>query len=143
LPGFSIQVTDTGRASYYVYSRFGGSRAPSRRKLGKVGAIGLSEARALAREQLEAARVGRDLRAEARTEELVKQGRITVGAALEDYIARRVHQHRRAKDTERELRVYLLAEWADRPLDEIERRDVVKLVEAIAARGAEMRQQLA
>jgi integrase len=136
LPGFLIQVTDKGQASYYIYARFGGQRAPSRRKIDKVGAISLADARARAREQLEAARAGRDPKAEERAAELVKQGRVTVSGALEHYIAKRVRQHRRAKDTERELRTYVGAVWGDRPLEEITRGDVVKLVEAIAARGA-------
>ena len=48
-----------------------------------------------------------------------------------------MRKQKRAKDTERELRNYLLAAWERRPLDEIDKKDVVKLVEKIANRGAE------
>jgi integrase len=137
LPGFGIMTMDTGASSYIVYTRFGGSRAPSRRKIGTVGRMGLADARAAAREQLEAAHAGRDPKAEEKAAEIAKRGRETFGQAVEIYIARRVSKTRKAADVTRELRNYLVAKWGTRPLEEITKADVRELVEAIAARGAE------
>ena len=128
--GFGVRVTDTGHKSFVAYARFRG--VPSRRIIGEVGKIKLADARAEARLMLEAALRGEDPAADARDARAN-----TFGAALEHYILKHVRKQKRAKDTERELRNYLLAAWERRPLDEITKRDVVKLVERIANRGAD------
>jgi integrase len=129
--GFGVRVTSTGHKSFVLYTRFRG--VPSRRTIGEVGKVKLADARAEARWMLEAALRGEDPVADARA----ARAR-TFGAALETYINRSVfRKQKRAKDTERELRNYLLAAWKHRPIDEITKKDVVKLVEKIAARGAD------
>ena len=128
--GFGVRVTDTGHKTFVAYARFRG--VPSRRTIGVVGKIKLADARADARWMLEAALRGEDPAADARDARAN-----TFGAALEQYITKHVRKQKRAKDTERELRNYLLAAWERRPLDKIDKKDVVKLVERIAARGAE------
>ena len=95
--------------------------------------LSLAEARALAREQLEAARgAGPAPRRAPRSSP--SKAAVTVGAPSRLHRQARQAAQRRAKDTARELRTYLGAKWADRPLEEITRDDVVNLVEAIAAR---------
>ena len=128
--GFGVRVTDTGHKSFVLYTRFRG--VPSRRTLGEVGKIKLADARTDARWMLEAALRGEDPQADARDARAN-----TFGAALETYITKHVRKQKRAKDTERELRNYLLAAWKDRPLGEIDKKDVIKLVERIANRGAD------
>ena len=44
--------------------------------------------------------------------------------------------HRKAKDTEREIRKELISKWADRAIATISREDVVTLIDAIARRPA-------
>lgn len=128
--GFGVRVTHRGHKSYVAYTRFRG--VPSRRTIGEVGKIGLAEARAKARLILEAALKGEDPGADA------KEARArTFGTAMEQYIAKHVRKQRRALHTERELRNYLLAKWARRPIEEITKTDVRKLIEEIANRGAE------
>jgi len=136
LPGFVIQTTDTGASGFYVFTRFGGSRIPSRRKIGTVGRMGLAEARAAAREQLEAAHAGRDPKAEARAERLAKEGRKTFGELIEIFIARHVRRQRKARDVEREIRNELLPKLGDRPIEEISRKDIATLIGAIRDRPA-------
>lgn len=129
--GFGVRVTDTGHKTYVAYARFRG--VPSRRTIGAVGKIKLADARADARMMLEAASRGEDPAADARDSKAR-----TFDKALEAYLARSIfRKQKRAKDTERELRNYLLAEWKGKPLVEIGKKDVVKLVERIANRGAE------
>jgi hypothetical protein len=52
VPGFGVRITDTGAKSFVLVGRFGGSKNPTARALGKVGAITLEQARVQAREWL-------------------------------------------------------------------------------------------
>ena len=61
----------------------------------------------------------------------------------EDYIKRRVSTQRRARATERVIRNVLIAHWGDKPIAEISRRDVVRLVEHIDGTGAPVYAQAA
>ena len=97
----------------------------------------MKEARAKAGEWAKAAAEGRDPKAEERAAKEAEAGRITFPQAVEEYIAKQVKKHRRAKDTERELRNYLLPKWQRKALADITKADVRKLIEEIMDRGAE------
>jgi hypothetical protein len=56
---------------------------------------------------------------------------------VEEYISKHIKKHRRAKDTERELRNYLVPKWERKALANITKADVRKLIEEIMDRGAE------
>jgi integrase len=133
--GFGVRVTDKGTKSFIVYTRFNG--APTRRWVGDATKMSVREARKKAENWLELAEEGRDPKAEERAAKAAEAGRETFAHALEEYIRRHVTKTRRAKDTERELRNNLLTEWKDRPLEEITKADVRKVIEKIAGRGAE------
>lgn len=135
VPGFGVRVTDTGAKSFILYTRFNG--VPTRRTIGDATKMRPAEARRTARRWLELASEGRDPKAEERAATAAELGRETFAQTLEEYIARHVRKTRRAKDTERELRNNLLAEWRDKPLEDIAKADVRKLVEKIVDRGAE------
>src|SRR5262249_10571326 len=61
----------------------------------------------------------------------------TFGQAVEEYLTKRVRgKMRQARDTERELNNYLVAAWGKRPLEEITKADVVRLIETIIDRGS-------
>jgi Arm DNA-binding domain len=49
VPGLAVRCTDTGAKSFVLVGRFPGSRNPTARALGKVGAVTLLDARARAR----------------------------------------------------------------------------------------------
>jgi integrase len=135
--GFGVRVTDKGAKSFILFTRFGND-TPTRRKIGDVGKISLAEARRKAKEWLELAGQGRDPKAEAEAARRVKEGRKTFGETLDEYIEKRVKgRMRQARDVERELRNYLGRKWGKRPLEEITKGDVVKLIEEIVDRGAE------
>jgi Arm DNA-binding domain len=51
VPGFAVRVTDTGAKSFVLVARFG-SKNPTPRAIGKVGAVTLEAARGVAREWL-------------------------------------------------------------------------------------------
>jgi integrase len=54
----------------------------------------------------------------------------------DDYLKRKVAGQRRAREAERIVRNVLIATWGDKPITEITRRDVVRLVESINDRPA-------
>jgi hypothetical protein len=80
---------------------------------------------------------GIDPAEEARKARLEEEGRITFPQAVEEYISKHIKKHRRAKDTERELRNYLVPKWERKALANITKADVRKLIEEIMDRGAE------
>jgi integrase len=128
LPGFGVRVSGN-KKTFICYARFNG--APSRRKIGNVDHMPLAKARALAREWLALVAQGQDPAALERE----RKG-ATFGAAMEDYLTRHVASQRRARVTEREIRFNVLPRWARRPLTDITKRDVIKLVDDIKDRGA-------
>jgi integrase len=132
--GFGVRVTDTGKKSFVLYTRFNGE--PSRRKIGDVGKISLAEARRKAKEWLELAGQGRDPKAEAQAARLAEEGRATFGAAMEKYIARHVRKTRKAKAVEREIRKELMPRFGRVALVDVTRRDIAKMVGEIRDRGA-------
>ena len=138
VPGFGVRVSETGRRTFILVARFPGSKNPTRRALGQYGALTLEQARSKARNWLELIRRGTDPKVQeerARREELRKQ-QTTFEAVAEDFIERHVNGQRRAKDTEREIRKELISRWRTRPISEIARDDVVRLIEEIADRPA-------
>jgi integrase len=68
--------------------------------------------------------------------EELRKHQTAFAAVAEDFIERHVKGQRRARDTEREIRNELIAEWGERPITSITREDVVILVEAVARRPA-------
>jgi integrase len=136
LPGFGVMTMGTGTSSFIIYCRFGGSRSPSRRKIGTVGRLGLAEARVKGREQLELAYQGRDPKAEERAARLAAEARKTFGELVETFIARHVSKQRKAKDVEREIRREILPKFGDRPIEEITRKDIAALIGEIRDRPA-------
>ena len=138
VPGFGVRVSETGRRTFILIARFPGSRNPTRRSLGVYGAVGLEEARTKARDWLGLIQRGTDPKVQEerqRREELRKQ-RTTFASVAEDFIQRHVKGQRRGRDTEREIRKELIARWATKPISDISRDEVVRLIEEIADRPA-------
>lgn len=136
VPGFRIRPNKGGH-SYVYYGRVRGKPKPTRLTIDTVGRIGLAEARAKAREFAEKAGRGINPKEEDRKAKLEREGRVTFGAAMEDYLKRHVAKQRKAKDAEREIRKELMPRWADWALADVTRKDVVKMVDELLDRGAE------
>jgi Arm domain-containing DNA-binding protein len=62
VPGLRVRVTDTGHKSFILWRRFGGSKHNAARALGTVGELSLTEARAKARQWIEAVKRGENPR---------------------------------------------------------------------------------
>src|SRR5262245_45132613 len=134
VPGFGVRVSETGRRTFILVGRFPGCKNPTRRALGEYGALTLEQARSNARNWIELIRRGTDPKVQeerSRREELRKQ-QTTFEAVAEDFIERHVKGQRRARDTAREIRKELISRWKVRPISQIARDDVVRLIEEIA-----------
>src|SRR5262245_9860368 len=60
LPGFGVRVSPSGRKTFILVSRYGGSKNPTRRALGTYGELTLEQARAKARKWLALIEQGKD-----------------------------------------------------------------------------------
>jgi hypothetical protein len=137
VPGLKVRVTDKGAKSYVLWRRYNGSKNPAARSLGTVGTITLAEAREKARAWLKLIAKGEDPRAAERREREARQdtNAITFALVFEEYLVAHLKKLRKAADIEREMRKDLLSRWKDKPIAEISRRDVIRMVDAVAKRG--------
>jgi integrase len=151
VPGLVLRCA-ARRKTFCLHCRFPGSKNPTRRALGEYGVLTIDDARDIAREWLDCIRRGIDPAAERRrredadrrareAEQVADESRFRNVA--EDYIKRRVSTQRRARATERVIRNVLVVHWGDKPISEITRRDVVRLVEHIDGTGAPIYAQAA
>jgi len=146
IPGFGVRVNDekdrarpgkAGRIGFVLYTRFPGSPHPSRRALGRYGAITLEQARAKAVQWRAMVDKGID---PAIAEEEERQARLrqmdstfaAVAAKFIEYI--NANKERKAKDVERELQPFIKA-LGHRPIASIKPSDVALIIEATVRRG--------
>jgi integrase len=143
MPGLAVRVTDKGKRSFYAVKRRAGWVQPTWALLGAYPVTTLAEARAKAREVLGALAAGDDpatlaaAKREAQAEAERRRRESTFRAVAEEFIRRHVVGLRAARMTEGIVRRELIPAWGERPIAEISRRDVIKLVEAILDRGGE------
>lgn len=137
-PGLKVRVTDRGSMSFILWRRYGGAKNPAARLIGVVGTMKLAEAREKARGWLEDIKKGNDPREEQRkkTEAETERKNATFKVVLEDYFARHVRGQRKEHDVKREMRRELLGRWGRKPVTEITRNDVTRLIESIVDRDA-------
>jgi integrase len=150
VPGLIVRIA-ARRKVFALHARFPGAKHPTRRVLGEVGTVTLDAPRDTAREWLAQVRKGIDPAAEARRrQDEERRARAAARVADEcrfervadDYLKRKVKGQRRAREAERIVRNVLVIAWGDRPISDITRRDVVRLVEVINDRPAPIYAQL-
>jgi hypothetical protein len=134
VPGFGIRITDTGRRTFILVTRYPGSRNPTRRALGEYGAISLEGARRKARDWLELIRAGKDPSEEEERHRLAEQRKRanTFAAVAEDFIISKLPSERKGREIERDIRRDLIPAWGGRPLAELSRLDIRNLIQAKA-----------
>lgn len=151
IPGFGVRVGDAtdpsrpgkaGQVGFILYTRFPGSPHPSRRALGRYGAITLEKAREKAAEWRELARKGIDpavAEEEARQAALRQQDE-TFGALAEKFIDHiKANKERKADETARDLRQEFVKRWGSRPIASITAHDVAAVIDATLKRGKRAR----
>src|SRR5436190_10147763 len=136
LPGFGVKVTPTGRKVFIVlYRTTDGSKKLRKYTIGRYGPITLASARIAAQKTFAARLDGRDPAGERRA----ARKRVvvdTVDQVVEEYLARHVSQTRSRKETERILRKEALSRWSGRSIHQIEKRDVIDVLDGILDRSA-------
>jgi hypothetical protein len=144
LPEFGVLVTDKGSVSYTVYKRWPGEKSPKRLKIGDAKKMKLTDARKLARTRLELAAEGVDYRAELRKaeEERAKQAAHTFGAAALDWFEFIKKHDRTAPATEADIRREFFPLWKDKPIVEIEPREIAELIASKAKKKPAMARNL-
>ena len=145
LPGFGIRITDAkdvdrarrgkaGKITFILFTRFSSDAAPTRRTIGVYGVMKPEEARRIAGEWRSLIAKGIDpavveaerRRAEARERALRIKHSFTIVA--EAFIADRLAKERSGKAAERDLRRVFIAAWAERPVSEITKLDVLEII---------------
>jgi len=133
IPGFGVRVGSKGNPTFILVGRFAGSKNPTRRAVGTYGELTLEEARARARQWIALNAKGVDPKVEierGRQAELRKQAE-TFGSVVEAYI-KHIARHRTARMAENTIRRELLSQWSSRPITEITRADVIRVIEGVA-----------
>lgn len=110
VPGFGVRVTDSGHKSFILLARYPGSDNPTRRSIGRVGALDLADAREIAREWLLQISQGLDpkverdkLRMERQEEAIRLARRRPLEEVLDEYEAEHLSRLRTGKATRRAL----------------------------------------
>jgi integrase len=135
--GLAVRVPPSGIKTWDLAYRIRGSGKVRRISLGRVADVSLEKARERANELTSAARAGRDLIAEEEESRAAAASRLTVQQLIELYIRRRVTGRlRTALDIERRL-TRALAPILNRYADDIRRRDIRELLDAVADQGIE------
>jgi integrase len=134
VPGFGVRVSDTGRRTFILTTRYPGSRNPTRRALGEYGALTLEAARAKARDWLELIRQGRDPRGEEERQRVAEDRRRanSFAAVAADFIAEKLPGERKGWEVEKDLRREFIAAWGKQPISEITDEDIVRVIKAKA-----------
>jgi integrase len=130
--GLAVRVTDTGAKSFVLVARYPGSPNPAPRTIGKVGAVGLADARGKAREWLKLLTGGIDPGAVQAQREAE-----TVEAVCEEWLRR--SQLRSEDWTRKALERLVYPTLGSKPVSEVRRSDIVRLLDRIEdGRGKEM-----
>jgi hypothetical protein len=135
VPNFGVRLSDKGKITFVVMRRLDGRLL--RRSLGQYPITALAKAREAALEALRDISNGIDPKekkvAKQRAEARRRANSFAVVA--EDFVARHVCKLARPAEAESAIRRELIDRWGDRPITEINRHDIVELLEAIADSG--------
>lgn len=126
-PGLYLVIQPSGKKSWAFRYRHQGR--PRKWTLGNLEALPPAKARDMARKAKEVVRAGRDPAAHQ------DEAALTLRGAFDLYAQRRLSQLKTGRELRRQLERDVMPELGDKPLNDLERRDVHELVHAIAARA--------
>jgi integrase len=137
LSGFGLRVTDRGAISFHVMRRLPGKPHPVRVVLGKYPSLSLAAARKQASAALGDLAAGIHPRERARALQTAEAQRkaVTVGHVVEEFASRHLSRKRTGHGVGQLLRRELVSRWGDRPITDINRADVIGMIEAIGDRS--------
>src|SRR5262245_32758222 len=137
--GLAVRVAPSGVKTWDLAYRISvrGPGKVRRVSLGRIADVSLEKARERANELTSAARAGRDLLTEEEESRATAASRLTVETLIELYVRRRVTGRlRTAKEIESRLR-RALTSILHRYADDVRRRDIRELLDAVADQGIE------
>ncbi len=137
VPGLALRVGSNSKSWTLTY-RLRGSRAKHRVRLGRYPTIPLAKARNLAREVLAQAQQGTDARYIRKQQDDSRE--VTVGICVERYVEEYAKKkHKRWENTRSQLLCYVMPEWKRIPVQSIDTRRVIALLDQLADRPATRR----
>jgi integrase len=136
--GLGVRVTDKGKRTFILLSRYPGSGNPTRRALGEYPTYSLAEAREKAREWRKWIAKGKDPKHEEERERLaeLRKQADTFDSVVEKYAKRVLAKQRRGEVVQREIKTYFVERWKGRPIAAIDRQDVLEIINEAIDRGA-------
>jgi hypothetical protein len=135
-PGLAVRVATSGTKTFDLVFRISGGSV-RRLSLGAFPEISLETARDRTNELTRAARSGRDVIAEGKASGAKRASCLSVASLIEDYSVRELRGRKRtAKEMESRLRRGL-APKLDCPAEDLRRRDLRELLDAVADAGLE------
>jgi integrase len=140
MPGFALRLSYSGTKAWVLMTRVRGSPKLIRMTLGEWPAMSLAEAHEEAREAQRHAKAGRDPREVRRNRETEVQetAKLTFAKVAGEFLARYAEPKLRARTVEEYRRTFKsprIADWQDRPIASIDRRDVMRLLDELEAGG--------
>lgn len=134
-PGLGIRVAASGTKSWEAVYRIRGTSTVKRKALGSFPSVTLEDARSRAAALTSAAQMGKDLleqEAQARAE---LASRTTVGNLIDEYVRRACGKLRTRHEISLRLK-RALSSLTEKPAEDVKRRDLRKLLDAVSDRGA-------
>jgi integrase len=143
MPGMAVRVSALGKVSFYVVKRRTGDAQPTWSRLGGYPVMTLGKARDAAREAIEALMAGQSPKETAKAKQQAADAAAreaagnTFAAVAEAFVRQYLPRIRSAKVYEAYVRRELIPALGHRPIAEIKRREIVALLETVAARSGE------
>lgn len=139
--GLGIRIMGTADnpvLTFVLVARYGAAKNPTRRAIGRYGEITLADAREKATAWRSLIAAGKDPQMEIERQRLEEQRRQEqrFSVIAEEYIKRALPAQRRGEAVEKTIRRELIAVWGERPISDINRHDVVALIDTVIDRGA-------
>ena len=142
VPSLGIRASDSTKA-FVLVARYPGSHNPTRRSLGKYGRLTLEDARIKARRWLEMIDHGKDPAIELERERLAEARKRAdaFSAVAQAFIEQKLSRERQGYDAGRCLKRFVDA-WGNRPIVDIEERDIRAVVDPIKGHAPAMAHSL-
>lgn len=138
LPGFGIRVNKNGSKTWLLNAKFPGEVTAQRHRLGDFKLLAENAARAKAHDWLRQLDDGIDPEAELERvkEEAAREaaGKTAFGIVARAYIEKRLPSKRHGDVDARDIVRNLIPAWEHKPITDIKRRDVVKLLDGLVER---------
>src|SRR4029077_872119 len=135
--GQTLRITDRGAISFHVMRRLPGKPHPVRVVLGRYPSLSLAAARKQAGAALADLAAGIHPRERARALQTAGAQRkaVPLGHVVEEFASRHLSRKRTGHGVGQLLRRELVSRWGNRPITDINRADVIGMIEAIGDRS--------